>query len=147
MFYVVLGWYAYRYLELSRRIALAGFTCVLAALAAKAMAIIVTHDYAMWIESPDDPLIAAWSLLIFLAAKRWLPRLPFGRGAQVVAQASFGIYLVHPVFTNFGYKVLGLSPVGFPPLLFELGFWTVAFSGSLAITVGLKRLPLFKEIL
>lgn len=59
VFYVVLGWYAYRYLELSRRIALAGFTCVLAALAAKAMAIIVTHDYAMWIESPDDPLIAA----------------------------------------------------------------------------------------
>ena len=81
-----------------------------------------------------------------------LPRPPLYREAQAISQASYRPNKLQNPSAALRLHQLWLQgaaaqPRRLPPLLFELGFWAVAFFGSLAITVTLKRLPLFKEIL
>lgn len=91
----------------------------------------------------NHPLTVAFALLIF-----WRGRL-FHRDAcgkravftKGLSRLSFAVYLVHPVFLNFAYKFLHVTPLSFP-----LGISLPAFfMGTLLLASGtawlLYRLP------
>lgn len=144
-FYVLLGRYAVVYLRSPRQWCQIGFICMMISVAVK-LYFVSQGIWASWIELPSNPLIAGQALMVFLVAKRFLDVPCAGIGARL-ARTSFGIYLIHPLILNIAYKVLGISPSFYPPLVFELGMWAVAFVGSYLLVCMLMRVPLFRRIL
>lgn len=56
------------------------------------------------------------ALLVYCLFKKYMNYVETGRIAKSISRYSFGIYLVHPVFINFVYKVLNITPTNFPLL-------------------------------
>lgn len=145
-FYLLLGWYAFTYLRLNRRYIAIGCLCMAIMVVLKCVYAIGFESWSNWVEYPYDPLIAGWSLLVFLLAKRWLDR-PYGRVVAALSSASFGIYLLHPLVINVLYKLLGVNVEMLPPVVFEIAVWAVAFGGAWLLTELLKHVPLVKKLL
>lgn len=99
-----------------------------------------------WVDSPTNPLIAGWSLVVFLAGKRWL-NVPYGKVIGALSSASFGIYLVHPIFLNVFYKVWHVRETFLPPFVFEMVIWALTFVGSYVLAMILSKVPLIKRLL
>lgn len=145
-FYLLLGWYAFAYLRLNRRLVAIGCLCAVAMVVLKCVSAIRFGSWSIWVEYPYDPLMAGWSLLVFLLARRWLDR-PYGRVVAAVSSASFGIYLLHPLVINVLYKVLGIGVGALPPVVFEVAVWCAVFGGAWAMTEVLKHVPLVGRLL
>lgn len=145
-FYLLLGWYAFAYLRLNRSVVTAGCLCAVAMISLKISLAVSFDSWSTWVENPNDPLIAGWSLLVFLLARKVLNR-PYGRTIAALSSASFGIYLLHPLIINVLYKVLDVGVDTLPPVVFEIVVWTAAFSGSWALTELLKHVPLVGRLL
>lgn len=147
VFYFLLGHYAFIYMRLSRRLVIA---CVAGtALGCLAQAAYVAWgDYALWVRSVDSVFVIGLALLAFLLFKTYLER-PFSpRGLVAKASSySFGVYVLHPVFLNVAYKVLGIGPWSLPPVALELGMWAAAFFGSVAALWVMRRIPGVRRIL
>lgn len=148
VFYVLLGRYLSAYCTLNRQSALAGAAAALALGVLTVASMEVDGGIAPWICSPSSPLVAVWSCCVFLSAKRWM-NAPIG-GRCLLARLptlSFGVYLVHPVFLNVLYKVVGWQYLLRAPVLAEtLTFFFVFLASSLSAAV-LKRLPVVRRIL
>lgn len=59
-----------------------------------------------FIISEMSPLVFLISLLVFKLAKNLSPRLVENRVISAIAQASFGMYLIHEIFNGIFYKIL-----------------------------------------
>ncbi|WP_354003611.1 acyltransferase family protein [Thermophilibacter provencensis] len=123
-----------------------GCVCAFAAIALKCTGALMFDSWFNWVDSPANPLIAGWSLVVFLAGKRWL-NVPYGKVIGALSSASFGIYLVHPIFLNVFYKVGHVRETFLPPLVFEMVIWALTFAGSCALTMILNKVPLIKRLL
>lgn len=145
-FYLLLGWYAFTYLRLNRKYIATGCLCAAVMVVLKCVYAIGFKSWSNWVDYPYDPLIAGWSLLVFLLAKRCLSR-PYGRIVATLSSASFGIYLLHPLVINVLYKLLDVSIEMLPPVVFEIAVWAVAFGGAWLLTELLKHVPLVKKLL
>ena len=93
------------------------------------------------------PLTAALALLIFAGSMCSGKRTSEKRAvsAERAGSLCFGIYLVHPVFLNFAYKFLHVTP-----LSFAVGISLPAFFlGTLLLAAGsawiLQRIPPLKR--
>lgn len=62
-----------------------------------------------------------------------------------MAELSFGIYLIHPVFLNFFYKFLGISVMDFRIFIGLPLFFAISFAGAALVTWMLRRLPLLRK--
>lgn len=144
IFYIVCGHYLEEYVEIDRKIATAGFIGTLMA------AIIValksgSGDYLGY-DSPIICLVGIFAFLLFKgvdinrAHKEWIWN---------VDRLCFGVYLIHPVFIHFTYRLLKISPVSFDlywlamPALGAM-FVVVTFFGSLVMS---KIKPLREYVL
>lgn len=66
---------------------------------------------------------------------------------RLICRTSFGIYLIHPLFINFIYKVLHITPLSFPIAAGIAVLFTVVFTLSLSTAFVLKKIPLVKNLL
>ena len=86
------------------------------------------HDY-------NNVFLALLSMSIFFVAyqnrKKTDGNETAGKVIRYISDASFCIYLLHPVFLNILNKGLGLYVTQFPVILGELLFFAIAFSLSL----------------
>lgn len=112
-------------------------------------AIVAGDGYAEFMREPESPLIAIYSLWVFLLFKHYLDREPSGGVIGLLSDYSFGIYIIHPLFLNLLYKGLhwGVTIGHLPPFAFEVTTFAIALAGSLVATWLFKRLPLFRRII
>ncbi len=62
-----------------------------------------------------------------------------------LSRLTFGIYLIHPVFLNFFYKYMGLSPMNFRFFIGVPLFFGIAFLGAAVVTYLLRRIPVLRK--
>ena len=72
----------------------------------------------------------------------------YGKGIMVLADLSFGIYLIHPVFLNLSYKFLHFTPMDYPLALALPLFWVAVMLCSVASTWIMRKItPLRRYVL
>lgn len=109
---------------------------------------IASGNYGDWVRSPSSVFVAGLSLMVFLLFKNHYEKPYSPKGVVAFASSySFGIYVLHPIFLNIAYKVLGLGPWSAPPVLFELSMWAVAFFGLAAMVWVMRKIPGMRRIL
>ena len=137
LFYYVLGWYVWEYLQLDARTVGLGVASVAALLVCQAF------DHGE-MALPQYCLVAPYGVLVFLLLRRFAVRPP--EEVPVVAflaDRSFGVYVVHPLFLHVLVRVL--DPLAFPPGLYELLAFAVTLAGSLVLVDVVRRTPGFAE--
>ena len=104
-----------------------------------------------FIEDPTHPLMVFWSLAVFRFFRR-IGMEPFGgngrlqNAIELLSRDSLGIYIVSPILVNILYKGLGLTPLtAFPGMI--LIVWVAELAFGLAVTEGLRRLPVLHDLL
>lgn len=147
-FYYLLGTYAHRYLQLDHRICVVCIVSIVVCLAAAAWCVCALSWYPKWLTSPNNPLIAAWSLLIFLAAKELVEGKEPPRPLALTSDLSLAIYLVHPLPLIVLYLRLYWMPYKtLPPVVFELCVLAIVFGITLPVAALLKKLPVLRKVL
>ena len=144
--YFLLGYYAYRWLNLDSR--LVGAALVVVLVGCVLILLLPATTSSLWVSAPASPFVAALALLVFLAFRRWFER-PYKKDGFVALCSSYslGIYVLHPVFLNIAYKVFHIGPWSLPPVVFELGVWAYAFFGSILAMWVLRKVPGVRKIL
>lgn len=71
----------------------------------------------------------------------------FNRIVSSVCRCSFAIYLVHPFFLNFIYKVLKITPLSFPIGFGIIVLYTAVFLLSWCAAWIMTRMPGFRRII
>jgi surface polysaccharide O-acyltransferase-like enzyme len=66
---------------------------------------------------------------------------------EIICLNSFAIYLIHPLFINIIYKVLGFTPLSMPIILGIAGLFLIVFALSLIAAILLKHIPILKRLL
>lgn len=146
VFYFLLGYYLWVYGSSSRRVSACLALVVMVGCLAQA-AYVLSGDYGDWLRSADSVFVTALSVLVFLAMRRLFDR-PYKSGGVVerLSSYSFGIYVVHPLFLNVAYKVVGIGPWSMPPGVFETTMWSWAFFGSIVLVWAMRRIPGLRKI-
>lgn len=62
-----------------------------------------------------------------------------------MAELSFGVYLIHPVFLNFFYKFLKISIMDFRFFVGLPLFFAIAYLGASLVTWALKKIPVLRK--
>lgn len=135
--YYLLGSYLHRFMELDTRWVSLGIVSLLAT-------ILLWRPLGYtWSTDPNRGVVAPFAILVMLAAKRYL-EVPITRYPlmALLADYSFGIYLVHPAFQH----VLMLSPkvVALPLLPANFLLTVLPLVASVATIWLLRFLPGFK---
>ena len=137
LFYYVLGWYVWEYLQLDARTVGLGVASVAALLVCQAF------DHGEMV-LPQYCLVAPYGVLVFLLLRRFAVRPPEEVPVvALLADRSFGVYVVHPLFLHVLVRVL--DPMAFPPGLYELLAFAVTLAGSLVLVDVVRRIPGFAE--
>lgn len=134
--YYLLGYYVHTYLELDRRWVTLG-------VASLACTIALWYLFSSsWVTDPNRGLVAGYSVLVMLLAKRYLDRPVEGCWPiALLADYSFGIYLVHPALQHL--MVMVPAVVALPRSLAELLLAVVPLALSVPIVWLLRRIPGF----
>lgn len=137
LFYFVLGWVVRRYFALGPVTVLAG----VASLAALVVACVL--GYAE-LTLPEFCLVAPYAVLVFLLFSTYAT-LPIERvpAVALLADYSFGIYVIHPLFLHVLTRVVDLLAI--PVGLYELLAFALALGGSVASVWLVRRVPGFKQ--
>lgn len=144
IFYIVCGHYLEEYAEVDRKIVIAGFVGTL--VAAIIVALISGSGDYLGYDSPIICLAGIFSFLLFKGTdiknvrKEWIWN---------VDRLCFGVYLIHPVFIHFTYRLLKITPVSFDLYwlampAFGVIFVVVTFFGSWVMS---RIKPLKKYVL
>ncbi|MBQ9315379.1 MAG: acyltransferase [Atopobiaceae bacterium] len=136
--YYLLGYYVHAYLELDRRWVALGVASLVAT-------VVLWHPLGcLWATDPNRGVVAPYSVLVMLLAKRYLERpveahWPVG----LLADYSFGIYLVHPALQHL--MVMVPAFVALPVALVEVLLTVVPLVLSVPIVWALRHLPGFAD--
>ena len=146
-FYYLLGSYAHRYLHLDGRIALAGILSLAALLGLSTWLVAGWQWYPLWLIKPACPLVALWSLLVYLLAKRHFDGTTPPAALAWLSRHSLGVYLVHPIALVVLYRRLFWLPYHpLPPFVFEVVVYALALGSSAAVVEALARVPGIRRI-
>ncbi len=136
--YYLMGYYVHTYLELDRRWIAWGLASLVAMLGIR-----LFIGWA-WVGDPSRGLVAPYAVLVMLLAKRYLEVPTAGhRLVELLANYSFGIYLVHPMFQHL--MVRYVNPVLYNGLLVTVVISLVSLALSVAFIWLLRKLPGFKD--
>lgn len=148
LFYYLLGAYAHQNLRLDGRIAAMGLGSLALGMIGVVMFVLAQYRYPKWLIRPECPLVAAWALLIFLAAKQHLDGKPAPKPLALTSQLSLAIYLIHPLVLIVLYRRLWWMPYQtLPPVIFELAVLAITFGVTVPVAMLLKRVPGLNKIL
>lgn len=98
----------------------------------------------------DRILTMFQALSIFCLFKKYMDNVYVGKIAKSISRCSFGIYLIHPVFINFLYKMMDITPTNFPLLGIGIAIpllWLLVFILSWGGTFVILKIPGLKEFL
>ena len=98
----------------------------------------------------DRIFTLAQALSIYCIFKKYMNRVQVGNIAKSISRCSFGIYLVHPFFINFLYKMMNITPTNFPVLGVEFAIpllWSFVFLISWGTAFVLLKVPVLKNFL
>ena len=136
--YYLMGPYVHRYLQLDRRWVALG----LASLAAT-VAMSVGLGWDRMVE-PIRGIVAPYAVLVMLVAKRCLEMPVDGYPpVRVLADYSFGIYLVHPAFQHL--LVMAYDPMAYPAIVTDVALTVVPLVASVLTVWLLRLLPGFHD--
>lgn len=148
LFYYLLGAYAHQHLRLDGRMAMLGLGSLLACAFAIAAVTLTQWRYAKWLIRPECPLVAAWSLLVFLAARQLVDGKEPPRVLAFASEHSLSVYLLHPLVLIVLYRRLWWMPYEtLPPVLFEVVVLAIVLGVSMAAAAALKRVPGLNKVL
>lgn len=135
--YYLIGLYVHRYLTFDRRWAVAGVVSVVATVVG---AVFLHWD---WAAEPVRGLIAPYSIAVMLAAKRYLEKPVESRSiVAVLADYSFGIYLIHPAFQHALVRLFDM--VALPAVVADLAMALVPLLLSVVFIAVIRMIPGFK---
>ncbi len=148
LFYYLLGAYAHQHLRLNSRVIAAGVgSCVVAALGIAAI-VLLQGRYPKWLIRPECPLVALWSLFMFLLARERLDGRTPPAAVATLSQLSLAVYLIHPLVLIVLYRRLWWMPYEtLPPVVFELVVFVLVLGVTVPVALGLKRIPGLRSIL
>lgn len=136
--YYLIGPYVMRYLQLNRRWVVAGLLSL-------ATTLVLTLGFGF--ENATEPIrifIAPYSVLVFLLFKRYLDIPLDGHPAiAVLADYSFGIYLIHTVFQHL--LAMNVDLAAYPAVLVDVVLTVVPLALSVASVWLLRLIPGFKD--
>uniref|UniRef100_UPI004055D2C5 acyltransferase n=1 Tax=Acetatifactor sp. TaxID=1872090 RepID=UPI004055D2C5 len=102
---------------------------------------------AEYILLEDYPLSLIYAVCVFVSVKIWCEGKETSRILSSVAQASLGIYILHPALLHFFVKVLKWNPQYHMPMvmlpLMALSVLTITY----LVVVVAKRIPIVRKIL
>ena len=131
------GYYVHKYVELDKRWIAAGIGSLVAT---------IGLDVGLgwgWAVDPWRIVCAPYAVMVMLAFKRYLDIPTVGhRLVQLLADFSFGIYLVHPVFQHLAVEYLNLSR--YPAIPINLALVLVPLVLSIVLIWLLRFIPGFK---
>lgn len=135
LFYYLLGWYVWAYVRLDWLTVLFGCASLAAMVAAQVLG---RGELAL----PEYCLVAPYGMLVFSLFRRYataeMQEFPL---AQALADLSFGIYVVHPVFLHAVARLV--DPLSLPVGVFELVAFVVAMAGSVVTVRLIRHVPGF----
>lgn len=148
VFYYLLGTYAHQHLRLNGRMRLLGLgALVLCAVSILAL-VLLQGRYPKWLIRPECPLIALWSLYVFLAARERLDGKAPVRLLADASQMSLAIYLLHPLPLIVLYRRLWWMPYQtFPPVVFELVVYGITLGVAWGLALLVRRIPGLDKVL
>ena len=91
------------------------------------------------------PTLYAAGLIVVMRHLRGDEPLPERSLAQVLAQDSFGIYVIHPLFVH--VALMAMDPIAWPPVVYECTFFVVVTAASVAATRVLRHVPFVGRLL
>lgn len=148
VFYYLLGSYAHRYMKLDGRVVLWGIVSLVLCMLACALAICVWGFYPGWLLRPQCPLVAVWSILVFLAVRSAVGDRQPPRPIAFASDHSLVIYLLHPIMIVVIYRRLWWMPYQtLPPVIFEVVVLAILLGTSLPLAALLKRVPGLRKVL
>jgi len=148
VFYYLLGAYAHQYVSLDRRIVALGLGSLAAGLVSIVFLVTLTGIYPNWFIKPECPLVTLWSLLVFVAAKRFLNGRTVPPLLELASGHSLAIYLVHPIVLVVLYRRLWWMPYEtLPPVIFEIVAFALVLGTTVPVAMLLKRVPGLRRIL
>ena len=148
LFYYLLGAYAHQHLQLNGRIGAVGIGSFAVTAAAVVAVVLLQGRYPKWLIRPECPLVALWSLFVFLAAKHYLDGKTPPAPVALLSQLSLAVYLIHPLVLIVLYRRLWWMPyTTLPPVVFELAVFGIVLGLTIPIALLLKRIPGFRKIL
>jgi peptidoglycan/LPS O-acetylase OafA/YrhL len=117
----------------------------------------VAHEDPEYAISVLQPVMLFYSLgvigFLWWVASRWAKRAGYGQrpiGGRVwrlLADASFGVYLMHPLFITFALTHSALvAPTEAPEPLRVLAVWLLAVIGSSLVSILLLRTPILSRL-
>jgi len=131
------GYYVHNYLELDRRWIAAGLVSL-----AATIALDVGIGWT-WAVDPWRIVCAPYGLLVMLLFKRHLDVPTTGHTlVELLADYSFGIYLLHPVFQHLAVEVVNLSV--YPAVAVDVTLTVVPLLLSVVAVWVLRLVPGFK---
>lgn len=135
--YYLIGLYVHRYLTFNRRWMIAGVVSVMVTVVG---AVFLGWD---WAAEPVRGLIAPYAIAVMLAAKRYLDKPVEGhKVVAVLADYSFGVYLIHPAFQHALVRIYDM--VALPAVAADLAMAIVPLLLSVAFIAAIRLLPGFK---
>lgn len=110
--------------------------------------VVIVDDFSGYV-GYSSPIIAALSVVVFMLFKglqiddRWTERL------WKIDRLCFGVYLIHPLFINFVYKFLKVTPVSFDKYCLMVPvFWIFFVCCGISASWAMSRIkPLKKYVL
>lgn len=148
VFYYLLGAYTHQHVSLDRRIVALGLGSLAAGLVSIVFLVTLTGIYPNWFIKPECPLVTLWSLLVFVAAKRFLDGRPVPPLLELASKHSLAIYLVHPIVLVVLYRRLWWIPYEtLPPVIFEIVAFALVLGTTVPVAMLLKRVPGLRRIL
>lgn len=148
LFYYLLGAYAHQHLNLDGRISALGLGALAVDMVGIAVLVCTQWRYPKWLIRPECPLVALWSLLVFLAAKKHLDGKPAPKLLALTSSLSLAIYLLHPLPLIVLYRRLWWMPYQtLPPVVFELVVLGIVLGVTIPAAMALKRVPGLNKVL
>lgn len=135
--YYLMGLYVHRYLELDRR-----WICLGLVSLALTILLGVVLGYP-WATQPIRGIVAPYAVMVMLLFKRYanIPLEDYPVIA-VLADYSFGIYLIHPAFQHL--MVMAFDPLAYPVVVVDAALTLVPIPLSIASIWVLRHIPGFK---
>ena len=148
LFYYLLGSYAHRNLRLDARVSALGLGSLAAGMVGIVLVVLMQGRYPKWLIRPECPLVALWSLFLFLAAKRHVDGRPAPAPLALASNLSLAVYLLHPLPLIVLYLRLWWMPYEtLPPVAFEVVVLALVLGTTIPAAMALKRVPGLRNIL
>lgn len=127
--------------------AIVGILCLVAMLGVELWANATGSDGWWFLSLHTSVLPCGYAMAVLTLFQRVFGDEPVRPGSLVekLAQDSFGVYVIHPLFIHVGLIVI--PPALMVPVVYELSFALVAVALSALLTRGLRLLPVFRGVL